>query len=146
MGWEIFAVVLDYLSLMSKVVTSQLDVVYVVCVKALVGPLSNHYICHYSHAPCIFEDLHVLRAVDENEGLRHDLTVINAPNYNAPLLVDVSVVQSFPGSKNPSAPIPYKPPDFYPTLSPSHRTSHSLTTTNSTNINDGVISTFHHGI
>jgi len=91
--------------------------------RSIIQSLS--YICHYSHAPCIFEDRHVLRAVDENEGLRPDLTVTNAPNYNAPLLVDVSVVQAFPGSKNPSAPIPYKPPDFYPTLSPSHRTSHS---------------------
>ena len=81
------------------------------------------YICHYSHAPCTFEDRHVLRATDENEGLRPDLTVTNAPNYNAPLLVDVSVVQAFPGSKNPTAPLPYKPPDFYPTLTPSHRTS-----------------------
>jgi len=42
-----------------------------------------------------------LRAVDENEGLRPDLTVFNDPNYSAPLLVDISVVQSFPGSKNP---------------------------------------------
>jgi hypothetical protein len=83
------------------------------------------YICHYSHAPCTFEDRHVLRAVDETEGLRPDLTVTNAPNYNVPLLIDVSVVQAFPGSKNPSAPLPRKPPDYYPTLSLQHRTSHS---------------------
>ena len=49
------------------------------------------------HATCTFEDRQVLRAVDENEGLRPDLSVFNAPNYNAPLLVDISVVQSFPG-------------------------------------------------
>ena len=49
----------------------------------------------------------------------------NAPKYNVPLLVDVSVVQSFPGSKNPSAPLPRRPPEFYPTLSLQHRTSHS---------------------
>ena len=60
---------------------------------------------------------HVLRAIDENEGLR--------PNYNVPLLVDISVVQSFPGSKNPSVPLPRKPLDFYSTLSLQHRTSHS---------------------
>ena len=83
------------------------------------------YICHYSNAPCTFEDRHVLRAADENEGLRPDLTVSNAPNYNVPLLVDVSVVQSFPGSKNPSAPLPRRPPEFYSTLSLQHRTSHS---------------------
>jgi len=38
------------------------------------------------------------------------------PNYNAVLLVNVSVVLSFPGSKNPSPPLPRKPPDFYSTL------------------------------
>ena len=82
------------------------------------------YIIHYSHATCTFEDRHVLRAVDENEGLRPDLTVFNASYCNAPLLVDISVVQSFSGSKNPSAPLPRKPPDFYSTLSLQHRTSH----------------------
>ena len=85
----------------------------------------TQYIIHYSHATCTFEDRHVLRAVDENEGLRPDLTVFNAPNYNAPLLVDISVVKSFPGSKNPSAPLPRKPPDFYSTLYLQHRTSRS---------------------
>jgi hypothetical protein len=40
-----------------------------------------------------------LRAVDENEGLRPDLTVFNDPNYSAPLLVDISVVQSDQNSK-----------------------------------------------
>jgi hypothetical protein len=40
--------------------------------------------------------------IDKNEGLRPDHTVFNATNYNASLLVDNSVVQSFPGSKNPS--------------------------------------------
>jgi hypothetical protein len=74
------------------------------------------YIIYYSHATCTFEDRHLLRAVDENEGLRPDLIVLNAPNDNAPLLVDISVVQSFPGSKNPSAPPPRKPPDFYSTV------------------------------
>ena len=81
---------------------------------------------HYSLLPCY---VHIrrspLRAVDENEGLRPDLTVFNASNYNAPLLVDISVVQSSPGSKNPSAPLLRKPPDFYSTLSLQHRTSHS---------------------
>ena len=35
------------------------------------------YIIHYSHATFTFEDHHVLRAVDENECFRPDLTVFN---------------------------------------------------------------------
>jgi len=81
---------------MLKVVTSLRDVAFVVFAKVPVQSLA--YICHYSHAPCTFEDRHVLRAVDETEGLRPDLTVTNAPNYNVPLLIDVSVVQAFPRS------------------------------------------------
>jgi hypothetical protein len=80
------------------------------------------YIIHYSHATCIFEDHHVLRAFDENESLRPDLTVFNAPSYNASLLVNISVVQSFPDPKSPFALLPRKPPDF---LSLQHQTSHS---------------------
>ena len=96
---------------------------------------SLFYICHYSHAPCIFENRNVLRAVHENKGLRPDLTVTNAPNYNAPLLVDVSVVQAFPGSKTPLLRfhtslrifIPHSPLHIEPLI--------VLTTTKSININ-----------
>jgi hypothetical protein len=78
---------------------------------------------------------HVLRAVDENEGLRPDLTVFNAPHYNAPLLVDISVVQSFPGSKilllrYPASPLISTLPSLF-----SIEPLIVLTTINSTNIN-----------
>ena len=45
--------------------------------------------------------------------------------FNANLLADISVVQAFPSSKHPSAPLLRKPPDFYSTLSLQYRTSHS---------------------
>ena len=97
------------------------------------------YIIHYSHATCTFKDRHVLRAVDENEGLRPDLTALNAPNYNAPLLVDISVVQSFPGSKillhrYPASPLISTLPSLF-----SIEPLIVLTTIKSTNINTLVI-------
>ena len=42
-----------------------------------------------------------------------------------PLLLDISIVQAFQGSRNPTLPPPRRPPDYYPTLSqhPQRRTS-----------------------
>ena len=75
------------------------------------------YICHYSKAPVTsLQDRHILRSADETENKRPDLTVLNAPHYHGPLLIDVSIVQAYPGSMNPTAPLPRTPPDFYPSL------------------------------
>jgi hypothetical protein len=51
------------------------------------------------------EDRYILRAHDETESRRPDITLLNAPNYPGPLLIDVSLVQSFPGSQDPSRPL-----------------------------------------
>ena len=74
----------------------------------------------------ICEDRHVFRSANKEEGRRPDLTILNAPHQNGrPLLLDISIVQAFPGSHNPTRPLPRRPPDYYPTLSqnPHSRTS-----------------------
>jgi len=75
----------------------------------------------------ICEDRHILRSANEDEGHRPDLTILNAPHQNGcPLLLDISIVQAFKGSHNPTLPLPRHPPDYYyPTLfqNPHQRTS-----------------------
>jgi hypothetical protein len=41
----------------------------------------------------------------DTEGIHPDITLLNAPNYPGSLLIDVSLVQSFPGSQDPSRPL-----------------------------------------
>ena len=66
----------------------------------------------------ICEDRHVLRSANEEEGRRPDLTILNAPHQiGRPLLLDISIVQAFKRSHNPTRPLPRHPPDYYPTLS-----------------------------
>jgi len=52
------------------------------------------------------EERYILRGYDETEGKSPDITLLNAPNYPGPLLLDISLVQSFPGSQDPSRPLP----------------------------------------
>ena len=80
----------------------------------------------HAFARTICEDRHILRSANEDEGRRPDLTILNAPHQNGrPLLLDISIVQAFQGSRNPTLPPPRRPPDYYPTLSqhPQRRTS-----------------------
>jgi hypothetical protein len=52
---------------------------------------------------------------------------VNAPNYPGPLLIDVSLVQSFPGSQDPSRPLSAREATLYSTIldHPAQRTSAS---------------------
>jgi len=72
----------------------------------------------HAFARTICEDRHILRSANEDEGRRPDLTILNAPHQNGrPLLLDISIVQAFQGSRNPTLPPPRRPPDYYTTLS-----------------------------
>ena len=59
------------------------------------------------------EDRYILRAHDETEGGRPDITLLNALNYPGPLLIDVSLVQLFPGSQDPSRPLSAREATLY---------------------------------
>ena len=66
---------------------------------------------------------------------RPDLTILNAPHQNRrPLLLDVSIVQAFQGSRNPTLPPPRRPPDYYTTVSHNpHRRTSAVAYTNKSN-------------
>ena len=72
------------------------------------------YILYYTGCPAAFEDRYILRGYDETvlhgydetEGKRPDTTLLKASYYPAPLLIYISLVQSFPGSQDPSRPLP----------------------------------------
>ncbi len=74
----------------------------------------------------IWEDRHILRSANEDEGRRPDLTILNAPHQNGhALLFDISIVQAFRGSRNSTLSPLRHPPDHYTTISqnPHRRTS-----------------------
>jgi hypothetical protein len=48
------------------------------------------------------KDRYILGVHDETEGRRPDITLLNAPNCPCPLLIEVPLVQSYPGSQDPS--------------------------------------------
>ena len=54
-----------------------------------------------------------------------DITLLKAPNYPGPLLLDISLVQSFPGSQDPSRPLPNRAAAIYRNIldHPDQRTS-----------------------
>jgi hypothetical protein len=54
----------------------------------------------------------ILRSANEDEGRRLDLTILNT-SHGRPLLLDISIVQAFQGSRNPTLPPPRRPPDYY---------------------------------
>lgn len=85
------------------------------------------YILYYASCRPTLEDRYILRAHDETEGRRPDITLLNAPNYPGPLLIDVSLVQSFPGSQDPSRPLSAREATLYSTIldHPAQRTSAS---------------------
>ena len=64
------------------------------------------YILCYTGCPAILEDRYILRGYDETEGKRPDITLLKVPNYPGPLLLDISLIQSFPGSRDSSRPLP----------------------------------------
>ena len=72
----------------------------------------------HAFARTICEDRHILRSANEDIGRRPDLTILNAPHQNGrPLLLDISIVQAFQGSRNLTIPPPRRPPDYNTTLS-----------------------------
>jgi hypothetical protein len=70
---------------------------------------------------------YILRAHDETEGRRPDITLLTAPNYPGPLVIDASLVQSFPGSQDPSRALSAREATLYSTIldHPAQRTSAS---------------------
>ena len=77
---------------------------------------------YYASCHPTLEDLYILRAHDETEGRRPDIALLNAP-----LLIDVSLVQSFPGSQDPSRQLSAREATLYSTIldHPAQRTSAS---------------------
>jgi hypothetical protein len=85
------------------------------------------YILYYASCRPSLDDHYVLRAHDESEGRSPDVTFLNASNYPGPLLIDVSLVQSLPGSQDPSRLLSAREANLYSTILDHHaqRTSAS---------------------
>ena len=80
----------------------------------------------YRLVPCLHLSLLLYPLTWTISFVQPDLTLHNAPQYTVPLLIDVSIVQSFPGSQSPAIPQPRKPPDSHDLLPEQHysATSH----------------------